>query len=280
MPSGQNQFENPSQRPSPCRNGFSEETDKFTSLRNEFKVDVTFCVRKIGAQKKCHFCHELVISSKEDLDLIGDCTDIRAVGGLKIIDYNDDPSMLTKALKQVQRIDCLTIENSDSILDLKFFDSLIEITGETWNHTLPSSTLINGKVQNSVNSTVYCFTNKAVSASNHRQPAFKERIRIQNNDWIANLFPARNIQELSKNIRLEIKLDSLNCTKLKLPKEGFLRIYHTIRWRSFYVCGTHYCERKYEVYHFRVKSINPHGCPSNEFRTHKITILVCLCKPS
>ena len=125
-----------------------------------------------------------------------------------------------KALKQVQRIDCLTIENSNSILDLKFFDSLIEITGETWNQTLPTSTLINGKTQNSINSTVYCFTNKQVSSSN-RKPAFKERIRIQNNDWIANLFPARNIQQLSKNIRLEIKLDS--CDKLKLPKEGFAK---------------------------------------------------------
>ena len=207
------------QRPSPCRNGFSEEVDKFKNLRNEFKIDVTFCVRKIGAQKKCHFCHELVISSKEDLDLIGDCTDIRAVGGLKIIDYNDDPTMLTKALKQVQRIDCLTIENSDSILDLKFFDSLIEITGETWNHTLPTSTLINGKTQNSVNSTVYCFTNKPVSANSKLE--FKERIRIQNNDWIANLFPARNIQQLSKNIRLEIKLNG--CDRLKLPKEGFAK---------------------------------------------------------
>ena len=229
MPSSEHQLENPSQRPSPCRNGFSEETDEFENLRNKFTVDVTFCVRKIGAQKKCHFCHELVISSKEDLDLIGDCTDIRAVGGLKIIDYNDDPSMLTKALKQVQRIDCLTIENSDSILDLKFFDSLIEITGETWNHTLPSSTLINGKVQNSVNSTVYCFTNKPVGTSNRQleEPStFKERIRIQNNDWIANLFPARNIQELSKNIRLEIKLD--RCDKLKLPKEGFLRLCHIV----------------------------------------------------
>ena len=125
-----------------------------------------------------------------------------------------------KALKQVQRIDCLTIENSNSILDLKFFDSLIEITGETWNQTLPTSTLINGKTQNSINSTVYCFTNKQVSLAN-RKPAFKERIRIQNNDWIANLFPARNIQQLSKNIRLEIKLDS--CDKLKLPKEGFAK---------------------------------------------------------
>ena len=137
--------------------------------------------------------------------------------------------MLTKALKQVQRIDCLTIENSHSILDLKFFDSLIEITGETWNHTLPSSTLINGKVQNSVNSTVYCFTNKPVGTSNRDQPALKERIRIQNNDWIANLFPARNIQELSKNIRLEIKLKS--CDKLKLPKEGFQE--YVILWLEY-----------------------------------------------
>ena len=127
-----------------------------------------------------------------------------------------------KALKQVQRIDCLTIENSNSILDLKFFDSLIEITGETWNQTLPTSTLINGKTQNSINSTVYCFTNKQVKNSANEKLAFKERIRIQNNDWIANLFPARNIQQLSKNIRLEIKLNS--CDKLKLPKEGFIKL--------------------------------------------------------
>ena len=73
-----------------------------------FPADATICIPSATPEKICHFCTELIVRKKEELDTLASCTEIRAVGGLQIVDYIDDISFLKSAFRAI----VLTVQKS------------------------------------------------------------------------------------------------------------------------------------------------------------------------
>ena len=122
----------PNLNPQQCRQGFKKRAN---SPNDDFE-----CVPCSGSDcppKRCDFCHNLVISDTTSLFNVMGCTEIRTAGGIEISNVNDAEFLdqLEKAFSAVESVDCLSISQSDVIVDFRFLENLRTVTGTTWKIT-------------------------------------------------------------------------------------------------------------------------------------------------
>ena len=98
----------------------------------------------------------------------------------------------------MKTLDCLSIKNSPSVQDLKFFSSLTNVIGKTWNYEKLSDDKFRW-------SEVDCFSQDPKGGKNGT-----ERIKIQKNPNLKTLFSAKTGVKLANNVRMIIELE--NCT--------------------------------------------------------------------